>query len=75
MDDYKNMLQAFQEYHMQHCFRETNKVADLLAKLGRGQFESFISYVMPLFVVMEALSCDCNAVPYTHLIRASTAYD
>ena len=34
VDDCKNMLQVFQEYHMQHCFRETNKVADLLAKLG-----------------------------------------
>ena len=75
VDDCRNMLQVFQEYHMQHCFRETNKVADLLAKLGRGQSEPFISYVTPPFVVMEALSFDCNAVPCTCLIRAPTAFD
>ena len=73
--DCRNMLQVFQEYHMQHCFRETNKVADLLAKLGRGQSEPFISYVTPPFVVMKALSIDCNAIPCTRLIRASTAFD
>ena len=60
---------------MQHCFKETNKVADLLAKLGRGQSESFISYVMPLFVVMEVLSFDCISAPCTRLIRAPTAFD
>ena len=60
---------------MQHCFRETKKVVDLLAKLGRGQSESFISYVTPLFVVMEALSFDCISAPCTRLIRASTAFD
>ena len=60
---------------MQHCFKETNKVADLLAKLGRGQSEPFISYVTPPFVVMKALSIDCNAIPCTRLIRASTAFD
>ena len=75
VDDCRNMLQVFQEYHMQHCFRETNKVADLLAKLGRGQSEPFISYVTSPFVVIEALSFDCNAVPCTRLIRAPTIFD
>ena len=65
VDDCRNMLQVFQEYHRQHCFRETNKVADLLAKLGCGQSEPSISYVTPPFVVMEVLSFDCNAVPCT----------
>ena len=65
VDDCRNMLQVFQEYHMQYCFRETNKVANLIAKLGRGQIEHFISYVTSPFVVMEALSFDCNVVPCT----------
>ena len=60
---------------MQHCFKETNKVVDLLAKLGRGQFEPFISYITLPFVVMEALSFDCNAVPCTRLIWDSTTYN
>ena len=75
VDDCRNMLQFFQEYHMQYFFRETNKVADLLAKLGRGQSESFISCVTLPFVVMEALSFDCISAPCTRLIRAPIAFD
>nr|POE83413.1 putative ribonuclease h protein [Quercus suber] len=29
VNDCKNMLQAFQEYRMQHCYRETNRAANL----------------------------------------------
>ena len=54
-DDCRNMLQAFKEHRMQHCFRETNKAADLLAKLGHYQAESFASYVTTSFIVMKPL--------------------
>lgn len=72
-DDCRNMLQAFKEHRMQHCFRETNKAADLLAKLGHYQAESSASYVTTPFVVMEAHAYDSNAITCTLLIRASTA--
>ncbi|KAK9996367.1 hypothetical protein SO802_021053 [Lithocarpus litseifolius] len=63
MDDCKNILQAFQEVHLQHCYRETNKVADFLAKLGHRQSDPFVYYVTPPFGIMEALSDDAsNAV-------------
>lgn len=60
---------------MQHHFEETNKAADLLANFGRCQSESFMSYVTPPFVVMEALVFYSNVVPCTRLIRATIAYD
>nr|POF08271.1 putative ribonuclease h protein [Quercus suber] len=63
--EYRSMLQAFLEYHMQHCYRETNRVADMLANIGRCQEDSFVSYVNPPFVVMEALNYDSNAVTRT----------
>ncbi|KAK7852979.1 hypothetical protein CFP56_037460 [Quercus suber] len=72
-EDQRSMLQAFLEYRMQHCFRETNKVADLLANIGRCQEDSFVSYVNPPFVVMEALNYDSNAV--THTIRTPIIFD
>ena len=62
MDNCRNMLQAIQEFRMQHCFRKTNKAVDLLAKLGYCQIESFVSYVTPPLVVLEALAYDSNAV-------------
>ena len=49
--------------------------ADVLAKLACCQSESFISYVMPPFVVMEALSFYSNSVPCNRFIRAPIAYD
>ena len=73
VNECRNMLQDFQEYRMQHCFRETNRAAYLLANLGRCQTKPFVSYVIPPFVVMEAPDYDSNAV--ICLIRASTAFD
>nr|POE89572.1 putative ribonuclease h protein [Quercus suber] len=73
VNDCRSMLQAFLMYRMQHCYRETNKAVDLLANLGRCQDESFVSYVNPPFVVMEALDYDINVL--THSIRASVAFD
>lgn len=57
---------------MQHFFRETNKAADLLVKLGCYQVESFVSNVTT-FIVMEALAYDSNVVTCTLLIRAPPA--
>ena len=71
--DCRSMLQAFQEYRMQHCYRETNRVADLLANFGRCQDEPFASFENPRFVVLEALDYDSNDV--TRSTRASVAFD
>ena len=72
VDDCRNILQPFQEVHLQHCYRETNKVTDFLAKLGHRQSDPFVYYVTPPFgimVLMEALSDDTNAVLYNRTIR------
>nr|POE51388.1 hypothetical protein CFP56_41755 [Quercus suber] len=61
------------EYRMQHCYRETNRAADLLANLGRYQDESFVFYVNPPFVVIEALDSDINVV--IRSIRSSVAFN
>lgn len=73
VNDCRNMLQVFQEYRMQHCYRETNRATDLLRSLERCQIEPFVSYVTPPFVFMEALDYDSNAV--TCIIRALTVFD
>ena len=73
VDDCRNILQAFQEVHLQHCYRETNKVADFLAKLGHRQSDPFVYYVTPPFGILEALSNDANAVLYNRVTRVVTA--
>ena len=37
----KNLLQQFQEYIVQHNYREGNRVADVLAKMGSHQVDTF----------------------------------
>ena len=73
VDDCMNILQAFQEVHLQHCYRETNKAANFLAKLGHSLSEPFVYYVTPTFGIMEALSNDANAVLYNWTTRVVTA--
>ena len=39
--DCKNLLQGFEEYIIQHTYREANRVADVLAKMGSYQADKF----------------------------------
>lgn len=39
--DCKNLLQGFEEYIIQHNYREGNRVADVLAKMGSYQVDKF----------------------------------
>lgn len=40
--DCKNLLQGFEEYIIQHTYREGNRVADVLAKMGSYQVDKFL---------------------------------
>ena len=50
----RTILQAFQEVQLQHCYRETNKAADFLAKLGHSLAEPFVYYMTPLLVLWRS---------------------
>ena len=76
VDDCRNIFRAFQEFqqfHLQHFYRETNKIADALAKLGRCQSAPFVYYVTPPFDIIEISSSDSNSIICTHFIRATIA--
>ena len=72
VDDCRTILQAFQ-VQLQHCYRETNKAADFLAKLGHSLSEPFVYYVTPPFGIMEVLSNYANAILYNRATRVVTA--
>ena len=73
VDTCRTILQAFQEVQLQHCYRETNKAIDFLAKLGHSLSEPFVYYMTPHFGIMEVLSNDANAVLYNRVTRVVTA--
>lgn len=72
VDYCRNTLQAFQVVHLQDYFKETNRAADFLAKLGHSQLDPFVYYVSPPFGIMEVLTNDANGVLYTQTTRDVT---
>ena len=69
VNDYRDTLQAFQQVHLLHCYKEANSAADSLAKIGCAQSELFVSFVTPLLSVMEVLNYDS-----THVAASSNLF-
>lgn len=51
-------LQVFHQVQLLHCYRETNRAADSLAKTRCAQVECFASFVTPSLSITEALIFD-----------------
>ena len=50
----------FQQVQVKHCYRQANRCADMLARLGTVQVLSFVSFDSPLEDVRCVLDEDCN---------------
>ncbi|XP_075650971.1 uncharacterized protein LOC142621564 [Castanea sativa] len=57
--DCRDILQAFHQVQLSHCYREANQVADLLAKMGSSHQEEFVYYVSPPLTLLDVLAFDC----------------
>lgn len=62
--DCREILQGFREARVQHSFREGNRVADLLAKMGRHLTSGMIIFDVPprellLPLMYDAWGCQC----------------
>ena len=55
----KDILQAFEQVRLSHCYRKANHVVNLLAKIGSSQHEDFVYYVTPPFSLLDVLTFDC----------------
>ena len=58
VNDCKDTFQVFNQVQLSHCYREANRAANSLAKIGGAQVQCFVSFVTPPLSVMEALSFD-----------------
>ena len=56
--DCKDTLQVFNQVQLIHYYREANRAADSLAKIGCAQTKCFVSFVTPPLSVMEVLNFD-----------------
>ena len=58
VNDCRDTLQVFNQVQLNHYYREANRAADSLAKIGCAQAKCFVSFVTPPLSVMKALSFD-----------------
>ncbi|XP_030939536.1 uncharacterized protein LOC115964342 [Quercus lobata] len=58
MDDCRKLLSCFQQIQIKHCYRQANRCADLLAKMGVEQEIDFLIFLNPPVDVLQILQDD-----------------
>ncbi|XP_050242423.1 uncharacterized protein LOC126691393 [Quercus robur] len=62
LDDCRLLAARFHQIQFKHCYRQVNRCADLLAKMGAAQELDFISFVSPPVDICNAFEDDLNGV-------------
>ena len=72
LDDCRQLLTGFQQVQLKHCYREANRCADLMARIGADQEQEYMLFASPPVDLAKALEDDCNGVFFN---RVSTDLD
>ncbi|XP_050241298.1 uncharacterized protein LOC126690217 [Quercus robur] len=67
LDDYRHLAARFQQIQFKHCYRQANRCADLLARMGAVQESDFISFVSPLVDICNVFEEDLNGVYFNRM--------
>ena len=62
LEDCRLLASRFHQIQFSHCFREANRCADMLAKIGAEQEAEFILLSSPPVDLFKVLEDDCNGV-------------
>ena len=58
VDDCRDLLKRFPQAQIKHCYREGNKCADRLARLGTDLEKNFVVFAAPPSVIVPLLVLD-----------------
>ena len=58
VDDCRDMLKRIPQAQVKHCYSESNKCADRLARLGTDMEENFVVFDVPPHVIVSLLMLD-----------------
>ena len=47
LDDCRQLMRRFRQIQVRHCYRQANRCADMLARMGNDQEHDFISFDCP----------------------------
>ena len=67
LDDCRHLVARFQHIRFNHCYRQANCCADLLARMGAIQVLDFISFSSPSVDICNAFEDDCNGVLFNRI--------
>ena len=62
LDDCKQLLSCFQQVQIRHYYRQANRCADVMARMGSDQPVDYIVFHSPHEDVLEAFKVDCNGL-------------
>ena len=67
LDDCKRLASRFHQIQFSHCYRQANRCADMLARIGADQEAKFILFSSLPVDWFKALEDDCNEVYFNRL--------
>ena len=67
VDDCRHLLSQLPQVRFKHCFREANRCADFLARLGSNQAIDFHVLSSPPVDIMDLLMADANGLYLSRL--------
>ena len=62
LDDCRHLVARFRHIRFNHCYRQANRCADLLARMGAIQVPEFSSFSSPPMDIFNVFQDDCNGV-------------
>ena len=62
LDDCRHLAACFQQIQFKHCYRQANRCADLLARMGVVQESVSLSFVSPPVDIFNVFEDDLNGV-------------
>ena len=62
LDDCKQLMMQFHQIQFKHCYREANRCADMLAKVGLDQSSCLLHFDCPPEIIRTILDEDCNGM-------------
>lgn len=62
VDDCRYIISQLPRVRVKHCFREVNRCADVLARLGSNQENVFLVFRSPPVDVLDFLKADANGL-------------
>ena len=67
LDDCRHLVACFQQVQFKYCYRQANRCADLLARMGAVQERDFMSFVSPPVDICNVFEDDLNGVYFNRM--------